>query len=680
MKFTHPEILYALFLLIIPIIIHLFNFRRFKKVYFSNLNFLKQISQQSKKTSQIRHLLILLTRLFFILFLVLAFAKPYFNDSNSATRKNSEKRIAIFIDNSFSMEQRGRNGVLLEEAKTMARELSSAFNTTDKYKLLTTDINSFDGGFVSRDDFMSDVRNTDLKPFTLMISEIINKAQNIQIIDNKPPTDIFIISDFQKSISDFASIKTDSNIKIWFLPLTSSSPNNVFIDSCWSEDPIIQKQNPIILKFKISRNIPTESSEINAKLIVNGKQKGVANINLSSQSKIESFQFMADSNSIQSGYIQIDDHPISFDDKFYFSFTVSKKQNIVLINPNENTDFIQKFYTADSNLNLKVFNENQIDFNAISTSNLLILNNVKNLTSGFISEIKKYVTNGGNIIFIPDGKNDSKTFNQFNNLFQLPSVSGYDTTKILTGKIDVKSQLFKNVFNTNTNQLPDNTNLPYFRARYRISLSANTQKEMELIDGMPLLISSKFEKGNIFVFLAAIDRNNSNLGRHALFIPIFYNMLISKSNIEKLYNLIDDEFVLISDSEPKNEKIFHIINSTLQTDFIPGIRNLNGRIQLFPEGRILNSGNYFANTSNQSIPISFNYSTTESELINFSVDELKEKIETNKITNSKILVGSDLNIKAELIATNNNNDLWKIFILLALLFLVIEVLLLRFLN
>ncbi|MFN3968968.1 BatA domain-containing protein, partial [Flavobacterium sp.] len=43
MQFKHPEILYFLFLLVIPILVHLFQLRRFKKEYFTNVQFLKEL-------------------------------------------------------------------------------------------------------------------------------------------------------------------------------------------------------------------------------------------------------------------------------------------------------------------------------------------------------------------------------------------------------------------------------------------------------------------------------------------------------------------------------------------------------------------------------------------------------------------------------------------------------------
>ena len=77
MQFLYPTFLYALLALAIPIIIHLFFFRRFKKVYFTNVRFLKEIKEETSARQRLKNLLVLLMRLLAMAALVLAFAQPF---------------------------------------------------------------------------------------------------------------------------------------------------------------------------------------------------------------------------------------------------------------------------------------------------------------------------------------------------------------------------------------------------------------------------------------------------------------------------------------------------------------------------------------------------------------------------------------------------------------------------
>ena len=113
MLFKHPQLLYALFLLIIPIIVHLFQLRRFKKEYFTNVKFLKKVQLETRKSSQVKKWLTLLARLLTLACLILAFAQPYFPETSQTLQ---EKETVIYLDNSFSMQQKGAQGELLKKA------------------------------------------------------------------------------------------------------------------------------------------------------------------------------------------------------------------------------------------------------------------------------------------------------------------------------------------------------------------------------------------------------------------------------------------------------------------------------------------------------------------------------------------------------------------------------------
>ena len=77
MEFVNPGFLYGLIAVAIPVIIHLFNFRRFRKVFFTNVEFIKELKQETRKQSKLKHLLVLLARILAVAAIVLAFARPY---------------------------------------------------------------------------------------------------------------------------------------------------------------------------------------------------------------------------------------------------------------------------------------------------------------------------------------------------------------------------------------------------------------------------------------------------------------------------------------------------------------------------------------------------------------------------------------------------------------------------
>ena len=126
MQFLYPAFLFGLLALAIPVIIHLFNFRRFKTVYFTNVRFLKNIQEETATKSRLKHILVLISRMLAIIFLVLAFAQPFIPSEQSAD-KATKKAVSIYIDNSFSMEAVNNDEQLLNIAKRKAEETISSY-------------------------------------------------------------------------------------------------------------------------------------------------------------------------------------------------------------------------------------------------------------------------------------------------------------------------------------------------------------------------------------------------------------------------------------------------------------------------------------------------------------------------------------------------------------------------
>jgi len=140
MQFSSPGFLYAFLLLAIPINIHLFNFKKHKKLYFSNISFLKKVNDSTNAKNKLKHILILFSRLLLLTFLILAFARPYIPIIKG--EESSRKMVGLFIDQSFSMSALSSQGNLLDRAKEMAKKVVSQYSESDQFFLISSDGNS----------------------------------------------------------------------------------------------------------------------------------------------------------------------------------------------------------------------------------------------------------------------------------------------------------------------------------------------------------------------------------------------------------------------------------------------------------------------------------------------------------------------------------------------------------
>jgi hypothetical protein len=133
MQFKNPEYLYFFFFLVIPILVHLFQLRKFKKEWFTNVRFLKELVSQTRKSSKIKKWLLLFTRLLLLTFLILAFAQPFQKNNQEVS---SDHDLHLLLDNSFSMQAKGNKGELL---KRSIQDVMEHFPEDQLFSLYTND-------------------------------------------------------------------------------------------------------------------------------------------------------------------------------------------------------------------------------------------------------------------------------------------------------------------------------------------------------------------------------------------------------------------------------------------------------------------------------------------------------------------------------------------------------------
>ena len=248
MQFVYPTFLLALAALAIPIILHLFYFRRFKKVYFTNVRFLKEVKEETSARSKLRNILVLISRLLAIAFLVLAFAQPFIPQRNAEVKKGA-KAVSVFIDNSFSMSGESQDVALIEKARQSARDVVDAYNVEDRFQILTNDFEGRHQRLVSKEDALTLIDEIQITPAVKNLSTVLARQDQVLKAGDSDNLAAYLISDFQKNITDLENFR-DTTIDINLIPLQSVQERNISIDSAWFESPVqmYQQANPLIVK------------------------------------------------------------------------------------------------------------------------------------------------------------------------------------------------------------------------------------------------------------------------------------------------------------------------------------------------------------------------------------------------------------------------------------------------
>ena len=217
MTFLFPEFLWAISLIAIPIIIHLFNFRRYKKIYYSDISLLKSIKTETKNRSQLKHILILTSRILAICSLVLAFCFPFKPHNNQNV--NSEKITGIYLDNSLSMSNKNQNDRLLDLAKQQALELVEQYSSGTKFLLTTNDFENNLQRVISKTQVKKLISETQPTYIQKTFADVYLKQSDL-LEEFKTKKDVFWLTDLQKSTASFYNISLDTSLYVHLLPFS----------------------------------------------------------------------------------------------------------------------------------------------------------------------------------------------------------------------------------------------------------------------------------------------------------------------------------------------------------------------------------------------------------------------------------------------------------------------------
>ena len=684
MQFINPLFLIALTAISIPIIIHLFNFRKYKKVFFTNVRFLAEIKQESKKRSEIKHLLILLMRILAITCLVIAFAQPYLSSPLQQKKLSGRQAVSIYIDNSFSMEALATNGKLVDVAKTKALEIAAAYKPSDLFQLLTADFEGKHQRFVNKDEFRNLVEEVIVSPSFKPISSIIQRQTDLLKSIHGTNRAAYIISDFQKTSTNLFHIKSDTSVSYFFIPVLAEKSNNLYIDSVWFDAPSQQARQAVKLKIKI-RNSGSEMLEkIPIKLSINKMQKAVASFSINPNGEtLLTLPYTNNDQGNQYGTLEITDYPVTWDDKFYFSYPILPSIPVLCINGELPNKYLNALFDNDSTIQLINIPEKQLDYSSFVRYPLIILNSVEELSSGLGEELKRFLGRGGNLLIFPAPETLIESYNSFLSSLDLPVYSNSDTTRFKVSELNPLSKIYSDVFEKDASGkivLPENMDMPVSFKHYAIVGSTHSNMEilLKLQNGQPFLGVSELRKGRIYLSAVPLEENWSNFMKHPLFVPTLYRIAFLSQSAPALYYRVGaDDPVEINNSTIASE-VYILRKLDSDIEVIPESSSIGGSMALFPHDQIRESGHYNICQGKQVIHgVAFNYNSMESELTCYSFSELQKELKHTGLKYYSLFQGKKAPLTKEILELSQGAPLWKVFIILTLVFIALEIILIR---
>ena len=673
MQFVYPAFLFALAALAIPIILHLFYFRRFKKVYFTNVRFLKEVKEETSARSKLRNLLVLLMRLLAILFLVLAFAQPFIPQDVEV--KRGKKGVSIFVDNSFSMSALSQDVPLLDKAKQRAREIVEAYEVDDEFQIITNDFEGRHQRVVSQEDALSLIDEIEVSPSVKTLSRVIARQDQALNTGKSKNKVIYQISDFQKNISDFEG-KPDTSLEVNLLPLQAVQERNISIDSAWFEVPVqtINQTSALIVKV---RNLSEEAAEnIRLSIRYEGQTRPVGTLNVPARASVlDTVNLTILRTGWHEAELNITDYPVQFDDKYFFTFNVAEEINVLVINENNANRYLNAAFEGISYFKLNNVQSQNLDYSSFPDYELIVVNGLSSVSSGLAFELNQYAVNGGNLLVFPGRNSNIASYNQFLNSFPANELQNFEGIRREAGRINTAEFVFNDVFEN----VSANLKLPVTEGNFKLTRYSNRGEEplISYRDGTSFLSKYRAAQGHLYLCAAPLDDEFNDLVRNGeIFIPMLYKMAISSGKESQIAYFIGNDEVLEAKHKSTSSEIVYKLKGE-EEEFIPEQRILGSKVLLGLNNQVRTAGfyNLFLNEEEPLGTYGFNYDRKESELEYLNIEDLEKQfgafanvLETSSTT---ILTGT-------IQERSQGIKLWRWCVILVLVFLILEVLLLRF--
>tara|TARA_R110002051_G_scaffold230793_2_gene292779 strand:+ start:1224 stop:3140 length:1917 start_codon:yes stop_codon:yes gene_type:complete len=638
MQFKYPELLWGLLLLLIPILIHLFQLRRFKKTPFTNVKFLKQVVSESRKSSSLKKWLLLFTRMGLLAALVFAFAQPFIANDTAL----QEKETVFYLDDSFSMNGQIENVNLF---KNTIQDFIKYIPNEQRFTLFTNKQVFKD---VEVKDIQNELLNLSVAAEQLAIAEIVLKA-NTYLSDNAASQkNLVIISDFQQRMGNPAAIDSTKYINISFIKPSNTILLNTAIDSVF----IAERNNENIeLVALLSTN--SEEETIPVSLFNNDKliAKTAAKFDVTKNSEV---RFTINTNEVILGKVAISDTGLDYDNQFYFNIDEKSKIKILVIG-NSSSDFLKRIYTEDE-FDFSTSTLAQLNYSTIENQDLVILNEVQKLPASLITAIKTLSNNGGSFVLIPSTDGEIESYNELASSFYSSQYVNEVSQKMSIATVKTEHPLFVNVFDKKV------TDFQFPSVNQRFKFKTKAPIALEFQNKEPFLLGGK----NAFFFAAAINNDNSNFKNSPLIVPAFYNMGMNSLKLPPLYVTIGSDVEIELPVTLQQDDIIKIADK--ENEFIPQQRVLPKKVQINFTEHPKSAGIYRVKHNEQTLRhISFNNNRKESELLYAQLPE-----NNNQTSLSDFFLESQKN--------NAINEFWKWFAILAFAFVLIETALQRFLK
>ncbi len=691
-NFLNPIFLFAAGAAVLfPLLIHLFNRQKVKKVYFSSLLFLRSLEKTRMRRIKIKEYLLLLLRSLIILLVVAAFARPAIRGGfASKVGAHAKTSAVILLDNSYSMRYETKEGSLFDLAKKKARRIISQLTEGDEVSLIlfadqpkltrekpTYDFRNLLGQL---DEALPSYQITDVGEALKSAFEILKDSRNLN-------QEIYLISDMARTGWYFAdavfSPPEGNKAKLYVLDVWPENKQNLCIVKIDFGNQLIESRRPFRIKAQTANFSSRPAKSLLVGLYLDGRRVSQTDMDIERNGKatVEFVQTVEDAG-IHTGFFEITDDDLMIDNRRYFAFKIPERIEVLLVgehqadtrhlglalNPRQKSDVHMAVSEADRK------SLAGIDFNKYQ---VVIFSNLSRLSDVDLINLERFVRRGGGVLFILGSSVDPEFYTEQigKRFFGLDSKLPLTSTKNVGGfftleKTDWDHPIFQVYQNVEKEKLPEIK----FSSIFELPQGENVRVISRFNLGKPALIEKNLGSGKALLFATSLDEKEGDLVVHPFFVP-FVNRTVEylASDLSRL----SEDFVVGSrierelDADLSREELKLTDPENLETSVAPIIQRDKLMLRISDADK---PGIYKIKTGKREVDrFAVNVDSRDSDLQKIETDEVEKKLEGLKLS----YIHPDDDIEKAILQSRYGRELWKPFLWIAFGLLALEMYLAR---
>ena len=681
MTFLNPFVLFGLAAAAIPILLHLLNLRKLKTIDFSTLRFLKELQKTSIRKLKAQQIILLILRTLIVIFSVLAFSRPTIKSTLPSIGTHAKSSIIVVLDNSLSMDITDEDGNRFSKAKKLTSEILGALEEGDEMafiplsSLIKNRKRSFSRNFAW---LKEEIDHCSVNPATASLNDGLRAAQGLLDASLHVNKEIYILTDLQQQeihSLELDSIKLfDDKTSVFLLPSLESKNSidqNISIDTAIFISRVYAKDKPVELQTKLYNSSVTDAKGIIVSVLFNGERVAQRTVDIGAGSYINvSLQGIPHTTGLIKGEIQIENDVLESDNHRYFSFIISSAPKVALIGNQLETDFISLSIAPHASI-LKSYSANQSASVHFEDFDLLIL--ATTLSQTEMQRIDAYIQNGGSVLFFPSSTESIAVQQQFFSGMGLGPIIFQEFSESNPGiciSADRQHPILQGVFKgfNSESGLGDSP---------KIMKALCTQAGQSIISMQGGSFLNEIRRGEGKVMYCAVPPSPawSSFPFTGLMPTIIYRsaQYLSAKEVFTLEKTAGQEAIILIPTKSSASSIFTIkdpngFESDMQAADLPGGMSLQ-----FGKPEMTGVYGVFSKDKNPITSLIVNQSSKEGHLIYKNLQEsmsaLKKRLNHPE---SLLVLNKNESIANSVAKARIGTELWRFFILLALLCAITE--------